>query len=135
MYGDLSENLLKDFEAERVKGEILIAHNPSPREFFSSTHGLLGLLQVAVTRDTKYSSEFASQIPGRVHFSVWYGGTVYVHVKSTCQWITFKEIGHCDLIDANQLFPLLIIISRPFNRPQGTRERLGLVVIFDFYLL
>ena len=135
MYGDRSENLHKDFEAWRVKGEILIARNPSPREFFSSTHGRLGLLQVAVTRDTKYSFEFASQIPGRVHLSVWYGGTVYVHVKSTSQWITFKEIGHCDLIDANQLFPLLIIISRPFNRPQGTRERLGLVVIFDFYLL
>ena len=62
MYGDLSENLLKDFEAERVKGEILIAHNPSPREFFSSTHGLLGLLQVAVTRDTKYS-QFGMEVP------------------------------------------------------------------------
>lgn len=77
MYGDLSENLLKDFEAERVKGEILIAHNPSPREFFSSTHGLLGLLQVAVTRDTKYSFEFASQIQGRYESISQFGIEVY----------------------------------------------------------
>ena len=90
----------------------MIARNPSPREFFSSTHGLLGLLQVAVTRDTKYSFEFVGEIKGRVHLSVWYGGTVYLLVKTTCQWITFKEIGHCDLINANQLFPLLIIIPR-----------------------
>ena len=113
----------------------MIARNPPSRKFFSSTHGFLGLLQVAVTRNTKYSFEFAGEIKGRVHLSIWYGGTVYVLVKSTCQWITFKEIGHCDLIDANQLFPLLIIISTPFNGPQGTRERLGLVMIFDFYLL
>ena len=70
MYGDQSENLHKDFEAWRVKGEILIARNPSPREFFSSTHGFLGLLQVTVTRDTKYSFKFAGEIKGRVHLSI-----------------------------------------------------------------
>ena len=114
----------------------MIARNPSPREFFSSNHGFLGLLQVVVCSYQEYQIfEFASQIPGRIHLSVWHEGTIYLLVKSTCQWITFKEIGHCDLIDTNQLFPLLIIIPRPFNRPQGTRERQGLVVIFDFYLL
>ena len=56
----------------------MISRNP-PKEVFSSTHGLLilGLLQVAVARDTKYSFEFASQIPGRSESISQFGVEVY----------------------------------------------------------